>query len=1167
MNRALACTVSCLLLIAGLVRAQTNRATITGTVRDSSGAVVPEVTVTATDVATRISTAAITNGAGIYTLLNLVPAQYRVEFEKRGFKLVVEPDITLHSTQVAQINARLEVGALTQQVTVTTQAPVLDKETATIGTNMNNKVVTDLPLSIYGGGRFVEEFAVALTPGYSQLSSPYGSVINGNQQFTKDYTIDGTSGTAQIQGDSMETGPPMEAVQELQAQTSGINAQSGITSGGVIAFTMKSGTNQFHGSGFVYGDNEALDANTWDNNNQGLPKATDRRWDYGGSFGGPIIRNKTFFFGSFERYTQRDFAPGGFGSASTVPTSAFLNGDFSALLNPSKVYGVDSAGNTIYQGAIFNPATGEVFVGNKIPSSMFSPVAQKIIALYQKSYAPENGNLINNDRLPSSNSPAQTPNTASLKIDENLRSTDHLDGSWIYHHQSRTLVDSGGLWQVGSTTGGPLADARLQLVPSDQFRASETHTFAPNILNVLNATYNWYWNGSTPAATGTNWPSTLGFGNTGSSNFPKINFGSSVNGIGETFVGNTWQGNYVSSTFILGDSVSWMKGRHTFTFGGDFRAEENNYHAGSGALTFNFSNNTTGALGKSYGANVGFGFASFLLGNVQTASETTPEDLYGRRKAMDYYAQDNWKVTPKLTLNLGLRWDVTFPLHEKYGHWANFDLNSIDPNLGIPGELVYAGFGTSFEKEYWKNIGPQVGFAYSPWQKVVFRGSFGILYVPIGIQYWTGVPYGFAPGYQGTDTASSPFNWNSGYPGVFVPGTKSTTPAASLFPVVNVDPNSLEAGYTDAFNVGVEYQLTPGMRLSANYIGNRGHRLQDSALNYNEPSPSAFFNLVNAGTNFTYACSAKQAAAVGVPYPYAGFCAPAAAAIAPFPQVASALDTYWYYPNLYYVGLPRGQSYYDSMVLDLDKRTGNGLMLDVNYTLSRQETDTYTNFGESYDTSYIQNLDDLSFDAHTLSPYDQTSVIKGFVSYELPFGPGRRWLHSSNRVVNAMAIGWTVSELFGYATGQPISFGASNPYYPEWANVYVDYNLAGYNGNTFNRVNFNPAGGPGNRYFPTSIASNPPYGQLGTGKRLISQLRCPGADSEDANLLKDFPFGQDGRFNLQFRAEFYNLLNRHSYTLDGCASSTASPSNSNFGQVLGVTGSPRTGQFAIRFTF
>lgn len=255
------------------------------------------------------------------------------------------------------------------------------------------------------------------------------------------------------------------------------------------------------------------------------------------------------------------------------------------------------------------------------------------------------------------------------------------------------------------------------------------------------------------------------------------------------------------------------------------------------------------------------------------------------------------------------------------------------------------------------------------------------------------------------------------------------------------------------------------------------------------------------------------------------------------------------------------------MVFDVLKREGSGLMMDVNYTLSRQTGDTTTNFGESYDFSFIQNLEDMGLEAHTLSPYDQLSVVKGFVSYQLPFGRGRLLARDSGGVLNAIVNNWTVAGLFSYATGQPITFSAPNPYYPQWAGVYVNYNLSGYKGNTFKRSTFDPNGGAGNQYFPVSIASAPAYGQLGTGRQRISAMRCPGIPSEDADLLKDFPAGHDGRYDLQLRAEFYNIFNRHSYFLNGCEGSSAVPTSSNFGQVVGVTGSPRTGQLAVRFTF
>jgi hypothetical protein len=246
------------LATAGTLLAQVNRASITGTVFDSSHGVIPGVEVTARNVDTNVETTGVSNGDGIYLVPNLVPGTYALTFRKTGFKEIVQPSVTLTSTQVAGINVTMQVGAATENITVTVESPILDTESTSIGTNLNGKVVTDLPLDIYGGGRFIEDFAVALTPGYSPYSSPYGAVVNGNQYFTKDYTIDGTSGTASIRGNSLLTGPAMESVEELQAQTSGLDSSSAITNGGLISFTLKSGTNQFHDSAFA-----TITTNSW----------------------------------------------------------------------------------------------------------------------------------------------------------------------------------------------------------------------------------------------------------------------------------------------------------------------------------------------------------------------------------------------------------------------------------------------------------------------------------------------------------------------------------------------------------------------------------------------------------------------------------------------------------------------------------------------------------------------------------------------------------------------------------------------------------------------------------------------------------------------------------------------------------------------------------------
>ena len=1183
--------------------AQANRASITGTVTDTSGAVVPDVEVTATNTGTKVPAKTVSNQDGIYVIPNLFPGQYSVEFKKDGFETLLRPTVTLESTQVAKIDASMKVGAVSQSVTVTTDAPVLDLERPSEGTNMNGRVVTDLPLSIYNGGRFVENFAVAITPGYSPYSSPYGAVVNGGQWFTKDFTVDGTSGTANIRGDSMETGPNMEAVQELQAQTSGLDAQSSITGGGVVSFSLKSGTNGLHGSGFLYGVNELLDANTWTNDSLGQRKGQRRAWDYGFSLGGPIIKNKTFFFATFERYQQIDFRLNS-GSA-TIPSTEFQNGDFSSLLggtlcdnggaglcsqNGGKPIMVQNdAGQTLQarENMIYDPTPPGTcitppcqFTGNIIPANRISPVAQKVNAFY-KNYPPQFGGIDNNSRGLLQGTPNQTPNQIVVKLDHVLREQDRLSGSWIYNHRPRTLDDGGGLWQAGTTTGGPLSNGRYQIYRDQQWRLSESHTFSPRVLNVLNFTYNFDYNASTPTDPG-NWNSQLGFGDTGSNTFPLISFSDNpAYGHNETFLGSTWQGNLSGVTIITGDTVTWTKGRHNFSFGGDFTAHQVNSRSGSGALSFDFNSNYTAGAGFPYD---GFGYATFLLGQSDKASETVAYNLYGRQKGMALFAQDSYKVTSKLTLSMGLRWNYNFRFHEKYGRWANFDQNAINPLYGVPGTLVFAKNGSDsfYKNEYAKNFGPSFGFAYQMLPKTVVRGSFGLIYNPVGVSFFGGVPNGFAP-QLGTSHASN-FSWDGpggtgNYPGVVMKADANTDPSTLLpFPVA-VDPRALKLGYSEAFNFGVQQELTPNTRLEISYVGNRGHHLTDTALAWNQGPTSTFLRLAtqaSANAFGPYVCSPADAQALGIAYPYTangGFCAPALAAIAPFPHMAANEANFWFWccANLNYVGLPLGQSFYDSLIFNVVKRTGRGLTMDMSYTWSRQEGDSFSaqqDFNNGY--TGVQDFNNMRQAAHAVTGYDLAHVVKGFISYELPFGKGRQWLAGNNRLVNGVVGGWTLTGLLLYNSGQPFAIGAANPYWPFWGDIYPQFNLTGFAGSS-NPRRFVPVppGGTApasNFYMPASVASNPAAGVLPPSPA-TSALRCPGQANESAGLLKNFTMGSDGQYRLQFRTEFYNLLNRHYYNIVGCGGTRAAIGAPNFGQITGVADGPRGGQFAIRFDF
>jgi hypothetical protein len=1143
---------------------QVGRGTINGTIKDQSGAVIPGVQVTATNLDTGMTTSVSTNADGLYAILNQPVGRYSLRFEKQGFRQIERKGITLSTLQVAEIDVTLTVGTVSEVVNVTEDAPVIETETSNIGSDIKSSIIADLPLNV-GGGRNVENFAFAVMPGVEGNS--YAATINGTQNFTKDVKIDGTTLTATVAGDQGENGPSMEAVQEVDVQTSGLGADNASTNGGVELFTLKSGTNQFHGSAFGYGHNEILDANTWSNDNQGIRKAKSRFWDYGFSAGGPIIipklyqgRNKTFIFGAYERYQQNDFTLGS--PSATVPTTNFLNGDFSALLNTGVVLGTDKAGNTIYQGAIIDPTTGNVFSGNIIPSARFSAVSKQIVALYQKDYKPASTAPSQNEAVLQGNTPSITTDEITIKADHNFSEKNHLSGSYIYNYRPRLLADLGSVWEPGSTNGGPFADSRTELVVGHAYRVSDSYTIKANLLNVASLTYNRYWNGNAQIDTG-DWPSTLGFGETGVHNFPTISFGAARNGITETGIGNTWTNHYLGETYVLNDTVSWVRGRHTMKFGGEFLKQPISSDSENGALSVSFDPSQTGAPTAAYASKVGFGFASFLLGDVYNASSGVGLLLHGRRGSGSLFGQDDFKVNNKLTLNLGLRWDFTTPLTEKDGRWANFDTLAKNPSLGVLGLQEFASGGsTTFEGSTdWKQFGPHVGFAYQVTNRLVARASYGLYYVPIGTNFWNGTPYGFAPGYRGTNIVNPTsnfapaFNWDKGYPGVLVPPVKD--PNALVWGEVNIDPHTLSQGYTHQFNAGVEFGITKDMRVSVNYVGNRGERLHDGNLAYNEPAPATYLKPWQAGTEWNWVSDAGSAAAAGVPYPYPGFAGYALQAVLPFPQVALT------YGPLYYVGTPKGKTTYDAMQVEVIKRTGSSLTFDMSYNSSRSLGNTGTNFEETWTTGGFQDFTKIDQEASIPSGSDVRQIVKGYVSYELPLGRGKRFLATSN-AVDKFVGGWHATTLLHYNSGAPIFIWAANPYY-QWAGVYPNVNKQGDFGRKFHYGNFVPPTGSnkapaGDKYFDGSLFSQPTFGQLGTGPEASNQLRGFGHADEDAALLKYTSFGSDGRYKLSIRVEFYDLLNRHYFNNPN--TDITSPA---FGYVTGLSGTSRNGQFGARF--
>jgi hypothetical protein len=1161
------------LLFAGMLCAQSDRATITGTVTDPSGAVIPGVLVVATNMETGVETSGTTNDIGLYRVLNLPVGHYTLSFRKDGFQTLDRTGITLTVSQVAEIDATLKVGAVAQTVEVNAQAPVLQSQTNDTGSTMTLQAYRALPLSI-DGGRDIMAFAFATTPGVEGNS--WTTYISGTQAFSNEVLIDGTLAQESETGQLLESEPPMEAVQEFRVDTGGMSgARAMYTAGGTFSFILKSGTNQFHGSAVTLWQNEAFNANSWINNYYGKDRPSSRHKDYAFSGGGPIIKNKTFVFGAFEQYRKADYTAGS--ADRTVPTADFLDGNFSALLDTSVQLGTDAGGNPIYKGAIIDPITHLVFPNNVIPKP-FSNVAQQIIPLYQQYYKPLGTALTNNNAATVSNNPWFHQTQFSVKVDHNISEKNRLASSYIWTARPRILADAGGVWSTLDPNGGPLARSRLQKITDHKFRLSDSYNLTPNVLNVVAFTAEHFRNPSLARAASGDWPSKLGFGDTGAGNFPDISFGSKVNGYWEDPIGYSSKGFYTSNVLVGDETLTWIKGRHTITFGGEFRAFQINSHGGNGTLNFTFSNNQTGAPTASYASQVGFGFASFLLGDVASASMGTPYDLYGRRKSLSVFAEDSFKVNSRLTLNYGLNWNQTHPFHEKYGHWPSFDGSLKDPATGMPGQVVYLSNGSqTFEgSTRWSDFAPHIGFAYKVSNRIVARAAYAMFYVPIGVDYWSGVPYGWAPGYFPTNQVpqtqdfSPAFNWDDGYPGQPVSGTLDPNYLGTW--LVSISPETLRPGITNQWNAGVEFELTPNTRVSFNYLATRGTHLHDGTLEQNAPTNSALSKLLQSGHEWDWVWDEASAAAAGVPYPYEGFSNYSFAALYPYPQIAANWD------YLFYVGSPRGRSQYDSFQAEVVQRLSHGLTADMSYTLSHQRSTGAFNYGtagsnfqETWETTaWLQDLNDLSWAGNNIQPYNQ-SIVKGYILYTLPFGNGRRFLSSRGRVVNAIVGDWTLGTTLYYSTGTPLSVYSwewyPGPAWPgEWGyygiptTIYSNVAAGADLSRHFDGAKFNPDdhADPGNNYFSPAGFSDPGYGYFGNSGPYVAGLNGFGTASENLAIYKDFKIKE--RMKLQIRGEFFNVLNRHSFDAPN-----TSLGNLYFGNVMSVGGSPRVGQLGARF--
>jgi hypothetical protein len=1168
---------------------QPDRGAVTGLVTDSTDAVIRGAKVQAVQVSTGVAYGSTTNESGRYLLPNLPVGEYRVVVETTGFKTLVRSSVHVDLGPALRVDVQLVPGDLKETVRVSARVSPLITENAEEGTLLDSRRVLDFPLT-FAGGRSPEMFAYKLLPGAE--GDNWISRLDGSPSFSKEVLLDGASVTTYIAGHFGESSVSSEAIEEFRIQTSGMNAEYGRTYGGLFNFVMKSGTNLVHGSATGLLRNEWMDANSFVNNAYGRPRDRDRRNDYALSFGGPVFLprlysgvNKTFFYIAYEKYHERN---AGLGSANvTVPLPAWWNGDMSRYLT-NQVVGQDAQGHNVLAGEIFDPASSQTvggklqrnpFPGNIIPQSRISQVSRRLGKIMQQYYAPQvrqsDGQfaMVNNSFFPVANTASFDQRQLSLKVDHNLSARQKLSGSWAYVDRPRILLDQGGVWDPSSDDGGPLSRARSQDVHSIMARLSHDYTLRPNLFNNILLAFNRQINPSQSTHLGQDGAAALGLsGLTPQGNFPEIVF-QGGNGMSLPTLGYTANDVLAATSYEFSDTLSWNHGRHLLKFGFDARRNMLNDRNTSGPAQFVFNSTVTGLPGFN---KTGSPFASMLLGAVSSASVNIDTPTGSRFRYAALFAQDDFKVTRRWTLNFGLRWEYQPVQTEVYNRISSFCTTCIDPYSGLPGAMEYAGSGpgrtgeTGFASNHWKNFGPRFGMAYQVQPAVVFRAAYGIFFTPRVPNDYSGVPYfqkmGFTQQNAVNDTGNGlpAFYWDQGYHGTTISATPDPSLADFVYGPVYWDSQGGKVPYVQQWNAGFQVALPAQLVLDIGYFGNKATGLYANALENINQIPAAALKLGDMLGDWVASAADIPAAAkvLGARYPFgnSGTYIPLQQTLQPFPQVP-----YWS-PVLAY-NAPLGFSTYHALQITVNRRLSSGLNWLADYTLSKTISNldsafnTYSNYGRPLDY-YNLGLE------KSISPYDQTHSVKFGVRYELPVGRGKKLGTGMSPVLNALLGGWNIQLLGQYASGFPLSFygtGVPNANFAtNRATLLNSANqslYAGFNASAFDVSAISTPGATANRYVNTALVQDPGRYTLGNASFATAQIRGFGFANEDLGLHKDFLIRE--RFRAQFRAEFLNLLNRHRY--NSIDTNAASPL---FGQVTGLDGSfYRQTQIGARLDF
>jgi hypothetical protein len=1223
------------LLLSSPAFAQGAAGSVSGAVSDTSGAVMQGAEVTLTNTATGVKTTTKTNNEGLYVFPYVQPGVYEVSAGASGFQTVKKPGVTVNVTERVQVSFNLQVGSTKQTVTVEGAAPLLDTINDVGGQVISRLSINDLPLL----NRTVFDLAF-LAPGVNQpAGSTYGNqtgtaymnanefVSNGSREATANVLIDGVSAGGVNMGGlttRIAYAPSVDAVQEFKVQQTNFGAEYGNSGSTIVNVITRSGTNQLHGSAYDFLRNNKLDsADYFENQNPAplnqLPHL--ERNVFGGTVGGPVLiphvyngKNKTFFFFDYEGTRQSSLAS----SYAGVPSAAEKTGDFGELCND--VSELDGKGAGTFTGGICSdpngqlwdpytasydkngnaaratpipnnniatytsPGAGYALPGGTGPGNMIDPAAKKLMSYFPApnfNQGAPGGGYSPYYNWVSSGSTGLANHQWDLKIDQNFGDRHRLNGKYAQRLTHQINLDCFN--NIADPCSGGVGPQSARLLALDW-----VHTFGP--ATVLNVSYGYTSVGRQLTPANADPVATLGMPSymdqSGFKVLPSVLWQYSNENAAEAanndtaIGGQPWailEDNTASHDLLA--SLTHIRGRHELKFGAEFLINLYNFSQ-PGTQNGLFTYGPSGTSGNSGIAGTGGdNLASFLIGSGfgGWGQYEIPAWLYTQNHGFAGYAQDAFHASRKLTVNVGLRYDLTMPETERHNELSWLDLNASYPSTvaGYPvlhGGLMFAGPGerSALNPDY-KDFSPRVGLAYTLNDKTVIRTGYGIYY---GMSRAAANAMAITPndpGFDGTTSWSNTLNWagllpccglSNPFPNGITPVTGSSLGLATQIGNGSSAPNGFlrtmnATPYSESWNFGIQRELPKSMVLNVGYIGQEStHQYFGIGGNY---------NVDHLGAQEEQMSPAQiQALNNQVPNPFSGIIPNSTATVKqyqldlPYPQF-SGLDI---------ASPPWANANYQALQLGLEKRFSNGLQFLVTYVWSKSLDDDSNpgNAGGSGLGVAPPPVDPNNLKlARSVSQYNIPQVFQFSYDYHLPFGRGQHFGATMNRVLDAVVGGWQTTGIWRFDDGQPmiVEISAVNPGLPGYGQAP---NLVGTPHTNSKSQWFLPESAGGGYFGNPSVFQQPAAYTIGDAPRTIPWMRYPGTSNANLSLFKEFSLGKvrEG-MHLELRTEWFNALNHPQF---GNINTTVSPSNSAFGQITGPdANSPREIQMAMKLYF